>query len=139
MIQGKRSHESDFDEDLWVHEMKLLKEDEETISKAISDREEKDMDRESLEFLVDMLNLIFGNGEETDYFWDNMLLPECIKYFEIQQAMEYTNCQDSLDDIICRKTMNLNSLFYAVKYLFGFKLDPPINNVANGHEINKGS
>ena len=63
--------------------MNLLKEDEETISKAIDDREEKDMDRESLEFLVDMLNLIFGNGEETDYFWENMLLPECIKYFEI--------------------------------------------------------
>jgi hypothetical protein len=83
MVQGKRSHGEDFDEDLWHHEMNLLKEDEETISKAIDDREEKDMDRESLEFLVDMLNLIFGNGEETDYFWENMLLPECIKYFEI--------------------------------------------------------
>jgi hypothetical protein len=64
--------------------MRILREDEENITKAIRDREEKDMNRESLEFLVDMLNLIFGEGEETDYFWDHMLLPECVKYFEVK-------------------------------------------------------
>jgi hypothetical protein len=53
--------------------------------------------------------------------------------------MEYCNCQDNLDEIVSRKNMNLNSLFYAVKFLFGFKLDPPINNVANGQDINRGS
>lgn len=112
--------------------MKLLREDEDSISKAIKEREEKDMNRESLEFLVDMLNLIFGVGEETDYFWDHMLIPESIKYFEVKQAMDYCSCQDNLDDIISRKNLNLNSLFYAVKFLFGFKLEPPINNIANG-------
>ena len=36
------------------------------------------MDIEIKEAIVDMLNLVFGRGEETNYFWDQILLKECI-------------------------------------------------------------
>ena len=78
------------------------------------------------EFLIDMLNLIFGRGDETDYFWDQILIPECSKQFELQQALEYCGIQESIDDIISRKEINMNALFYAVQYLFGFKIEPGV-------------
>ena len=46
--------------------------------------------------MVDMLNLTFGKGEETDYFWDSVLVPECIEYFKIQDAMQYHQSTDTL-------------------------------------------
>jgi len=39
--------------------------------------------------MVDMLNLIFGRSEESDYFWDSILMPECMGYFKIQEAIQY--------------------------------------------------
>jgi hypothetical protein len=31
------------------------------------------MDRKTRKFIVDMLNLIFGRGDETNYFWEFIL------------------------------------------------------------------
>ena len=47
------------------------------------------MNQETLEFIVDMLNLIFGRGEETDDFWKEIILPQCLNYFKVQDAIQY--------------------------------------------------
>ena len=36
----------------------------------------RDMDKKTKKAVVDMLNLIFGHGAETDYFWE-YLIEEC--------------------------------------------------------------
>lgn len=81
------------------------------------------MDKKSRKFLVDMLNLIFGRGEETDYFWQQMLVPETIAKFKVQEAMKYHNYQDNISELISRKKANLNALFFSVQQLFGFEVD----------------
>jgi hypothetical protein len=43
------------------------------MQKLIQKKEKKDMDRKTRKFIVDMLNLIFGKGDETTYFWDFIL------------------------------------------------------------------
>ena len=47
------------------------------------------MENEIKEFTVDFLNLIFGKGEETSHFWEQVLIPGCIKKFGIYEAMKY--------------------------------------------------
>jgi len=56
---------------------------------AIEKRLKRDMNKKTLKFTVDMLNLIFGKSKETDYFWDTYLIPETIKYFKLNEAMKY--------------------------------------------------
>jgi len=72
------------------------------------------MNKKTLKFVVDMLNLIFGRGEETEYFWDQMLIPECLKTFYVLEAMKYHSYQDSVSELVSRKKANLNSLFYSL-------------------------
>ncbi len=36
-----------------------------------------------------MFNLIFGKGAETDMFWNDYLIPETYKKFQIEKAMRY--------------------------------------------------
>jgi len=59
------------------------------VEKEIEKRRNRDMNRKTLKFVVDILNLTFGKGKETDYFWDSYLMPETIKNFKITEAMKY--------------------------------------------------
>jgi hypothetical protein len=36
------------------------------------------MKTETLKFTLDFLNIVFGKGKETDFYWDSVLIPECI-------------------------------------------------------------
>lgn len=65
-------------------------------------------------FLVDMLNLVFGKGEETDYFWDEVLMKQTVKYFKIEEAIKFHNLNETVEENISRKSLNLNALFFAV-------------------------
>ncbi len=60
----------DFDEEACMAEIKKYKEEEQLIRKNLEKRQKRDMNKKTLKFVVDMLNLIFGRGEETEYFWD---------------------------------------------------------------------
>jgi hypothetical protein len=82
------------------------------------------MDLKVCRLLVDILNLIFGKGEETDYFWDKMILPACKEQFKVDEAIKYHEYHDSLkaNELISRKNVNLNALFYAIQHLIGFEL-----------------
>lgn len=37
-------------------------------------RKARNMDRRIRKFLIDILNLIFGRGQETDHFWQELLI-----------------------------------------------------------------
>lgn len=41
----------------------------ELVQQLIEKRKTRQMDRKALKFIVDVLNLVFGTGDETDYFW----------------------------------------------------------------------
>lgn len=100
----------------------------------------RNMAKKSQKFIVDMFNLIFGRGEETDQFWDFYLIDECKSYFKIQEAMRYNQFQESIDEVISRKKTNLNALFYAVCTLVGVKIDPFIGQTKTNSSLQeKGS
>ena len=80
------------------------------------------MQKESLVFLVDMLNLALGKGEETDYFWQNVLIVQCKQYFQISKAMKYHEHSD--ENIINQERVNLNAFFFAVIHHLGIKINP---------------
>jgi hypothetical protein len=91
----------------------------------ISKREIRDMNKFLLKFVIDMLNLVFGRSEETEIFWESHLIPQVIKKFKVNEAIEIQSFQESLDVLIKKKTVNLNSLFYSFIYLFGLEpVDP---------------
>lgn len=60
----------------------------------------KDMERKVLKLIIYMLNLIFGNGDESDLFWKTMLLPECDKKFGIQEALDYRDAIETKEEIL---------------------------------------
>ena len=74
-------------------------------------------------FLVDTLNLVFGKGEETDYFWDEVLMKQTVKYFKIEEAIKFHNLNETVEENISRKSLNLNALFFAVQYHLSFEID----------------
>ncbi len=39
------------------------------------------------EFLIDIFNLIFGKGEENQYFWQNILLNHVNQTFHIDETI----------------------------------------------------
>jgi len=82
------------------------------------------MDKKTRKFIVDMLNLIFGCGEETDYFWDHMLFKQCSEHFGIDEAIKYHEYLDGKDEILNKERVNLNALFYAIVYLMGIQINP---------------
>ena len=53
--------------------MHTLDDAKKAIDKLKSKRVTRDMDFRIKKFMIDMLNLIFGKGEETDYFWREIL------------------------------------------------------------------
>lgn len=80
---GDNSIDNDFDEGEAIEEKEYLESEKQKIDDAVKERKRKDMDVATREFMIDMLNLIFGRGEETDYYWDQILILECSKQFEI--------------------------------------------------------
>ena len=88
------------------------------------------MNRKTLKFVVDILNLTFGKGKETDYFWDSYLMPETIKNFKITEAMKYHQYQETIDIVISKSAANLNAMFYALVFHLGLSLDADFNNSA---------
>ena len=46
------------------------------------------MNNYTLKFMVDMLNLIFGKSEETNYFWEEKLIPEVVRQFKVDEAIK---------------------------------------------------
>jgi hypothetical protein len=109
-------------------EIKKLREREDNIEKEINKREKRDMNKFCLKFIIDMLNLVFGKSEETEIFWENHLIPEVVKKFKLHEAMKIQSFQESVDVLIKKKTVNLNSLFYSFIYLFGLEPVNPNND-----------
>lgn len=52
-----------------LEEVKDLEKEVASLNKLIEERLSRNMNVEIQECVVDMLNLIFGRGEETIYFW----------------------------------------------------------------------
>lgn len=87
-----------------------------------------------------MFNLIFGRGEESDYFWEHLLFPRCSEYFRIEQAIRHHSTQDSVEDILNKERINMNALFYALLHLIGLEIDPFKNTKENkSQKYEKGS
>ena len=82
------------------------------------------MDRKTRKFIVDMLNLIFGKGDETAYFWDYILFKQCSEQFALDEAIKYHEYLDGKDEILNKERINLNALFFAVIYNAGIKINP---------------
>jgi hypothetical protein len=45
---------------------------------------QEDMDQQIGQWIKDFLNLIFGASEETNDFWDKVLIPEVSSYYKIE-------------------------------------------------------
>ena len=89
------------------------------------------MGTETKESIVDILNLIFGHGLETDYFWE-YLIEECKQQFQIAEAMKYNHIPGEIDEFITKDKVNLVALFYAFKSLLGLRIDPVLASFAKG-------
>ena len=53
-------------------ELKLLSKQQAEINDALKTMHSKNNDRRLRKFLIDMFNLIFGNGPESDHFWQHV-------------------------------------------------------------------
>lgn len=105
-------------------EQDALEAERQKIIELMQSRESIDMNKETHMLLVDMLNLVFGCGEETDYFWDEILFKQCSEHFGIDEAIRYHENLDGKEEILSRERVNLNALFYAIVYLMGIKIKP---------------
>ena len=47
------------------------------------------MNRKCQKFLVDIFNLIFGSGKETDDFWTNILEKKVNEQFQVKETFDY--------------------------------------------------
>ena len=43
------------------------------------------MDQKISQWVKDFLNLVFGASEETNDFWDKVLIPEVCSYYKIER------------------------------------------------------
>ena len=75
----------------------------------MKEREDRDMDKKVLKFIVYILNLIIGVGIEIDYFWQYMLFKECSECFDIDKAIKYNEYLDNKEEILNRETVNMNA------------------------------
>jgi hypothetical protein len=60
--------------------------------------------------IIDFMNLVFGEGQETDEFWGTILLPFVGQYYNYP-----------IDDLM-RAPKHLNALFFSFSTHFGFKV-----------------
>lgn len=81
------------------------------------------MNAEASECVVDTLNLIFGRGRETEDFWLEILLPECITYFKIAEAKKWHQTSESVEELFDRRKINYNALFYGICSLVGLHVN----------------
>ena len=65
------------------------------------------MDQKISQWVKDFLNLIFGASEETNDFWDKVLIPEMCSYYKIERSE------------IQHKDVIYNALYFAVMELTG--------------------
>ena len=70
----------------------------------------KNMDDTIKIAIVDFINLVFGSGEETNDFWNNILLPYTSTYYNFSY------------DELQKSTKYLNALFFAFIYHYGIKI-----------------
>lgn len=75
------------------------------------------------ECVIDILNLIFGRGEETDLFWSNYLVVQCVSKFEFEEAIAYTGYDGTVERLINRSEVNLVALFWVINSLIGLKIN----------------
>ena len=68
---------------------------------------QEDMDLQIGQWVKDFLNLVFGASEETNDFWDKVLIPEVCGYYKIES------------DEIKHKDVIYNALYFAVMELTG--------------------
>ena len=54
-------------------ELMELKNNEKRIEQELHKRANRDMEKKVKKYVVDMLNLVFGCGEETDSFWQYVI------------------------------------------------------------------
>lgn len=73
------------------------------------------MDEQIKISIIDYMNLIFGIGQETDDFWDQILFPYASAYFNYPY-----------EELV--KPTNLNGLYFSFIYLFGLKMTKPASN-----------
>ena len=105
------------------------------------------MNKEIAELVIDVLNLVFGAGEENDIFWEELLLPECNEHFEIKEAIRYRSShaadramettpggagegdehEDDLyvtpEELFDRRKINYNALYFAIISRAGLDID----------------
>jgi len=65
------------------------------------------MDQKISYWIQDFLNLVFGGSEETDNFWDKILIPEVCSYYKVERSE------------ISHKDIIYNALYFAVMELTG--------------------
>ena len=117
-------HGIEHDPSTYKTEQSALAGERQKIIELMQSRESIDMNKETLMLMVDMLNLVFGRGEETDFFWDEMLFKQCSEHFGIDEAILYHEYLDGKEEILNRERVNLNALFYAIVHLMGIKINP---------------
>jgi len=73
----------------------------------------KNNDRRLRKFLIDMFNLIFGKGHESDYFWQHVLFKQCEAKFDIETAIAYhESTTQELGEILSRERVNHQALYF---------------------------
>lgn len=60
--------------------------------------------------MIDVMNLIFGAGEETQEFWVTILLYNTSQYYNFPY------------EELKKHKVNLNALFFALTYVFGISV-----------------
>ena len=80
----------------------INKEQKVKILEFMRKRRQRNMDERIKKFIIDALNLIFGKGEETDHFWNEILFKQCVEYFGLDEAIDYHEYPDGQDEILNR-------------------------------------
>lgn len=91
------------------------------------------MNKKCQKFLVDVFNLIFGSGQETDDFWTNILEKKVIEQFQVKETFDYYDLTAEDKDIAnktssfyitSKEKVNLNTLFYALIFHLCLEIHP---------------
>lgn len=77
LMKKQKDEKAEIEKKNLKEQMHTLEDAKKAIDKLKSKRVTRDMDFRIKKFMIDMLNLIFGKGEETDYFWNEILFKQC--------------------------------------------------------------
>lgn len=81
------------------------------------------MTRRIREFIIDIFNLIFGKGQETDHFWEQVLFKQCAIKFELDAAIAYHDFPETKEEILCHERVNLRALYFTLVEHLNLKMD----------------